>query len=176
MAWVVWLAFLALGSQFADVPPVHADITMPQSVIGSGGDRVDGVSHQLSCTVGQVAIGPTAGVTHLLGCGFWYQLELYTVGVGNTADTLPARFWLGHGFPNPFNPTTTLEFALPERCHVTIRLYDAGGRAIRTLVDRDMDPGYHKTTLHATGLASGIYYCRVSAGHVTETRTLALIK
>ena len=59
---------------------------------------------------------------------------------------------------------------------VVITLLDVGGRVVRTLVDAEVDAGYHETTLHASGLASGVYFCQMRAGVWVETRQLVLLK
>jgi len=70
-------------------------------------------------------------------------------------------FSLSHNYPNPFNPTTQIEFNLAEIQHVTLTVYDLMGRLVSTLVDRDYDPGPHSVRFDGSGLASGIYLYRL---------------
>lgn len=89
---------------------------------------------------------------------------------------LPAPSVLVTTAPNPFNPVATITYALPSQLPVSLRVYDAQGRLITTLVDSDQGPGEHKVIFDANGLASGVYYYRIDAGQFTETRKITLLK
>jgi hypothetical protein len=89
---------------------------------------------------------------------------------------LPAPSVLVTTAPNPFNPTATITYALPDRLPVTIRVYDAQGKLVSTLVDAEEVAGEHKAVFNAAGLASGVYYYRINAGPFTETRKVTLLK
>lgn len=65
-------------------------------------------------------------------------------------------------YPNPFNPTTEIAFALPAPARVSLSIYDVLGRRIAALVDGGYEVGYHKVKWNAAGRASGIYYARLS--------------
>lgn len=73
---------------------------------------------------------------------------------------VPEIFELLRNYPNPFNPVTTIPFGLPEAAHVRIDIYDATGRLVKTLKDRDYKAGSYQVQFNATGLASGIYFVR----------------
>jgi hypothetical protein len=92
------------------------------------------------------------------------------------AERLPVTSVFLANAPNPFNPVTTVTYTLPEPFHVTIQLYTAQGRLARTLVDADRPAGPHAFAFDAAGLASGVYYYRLTAGRFTETRKLTLLK
>ena len=81
---------------------------------------------------------------------------------GNIFD-LPLSFRLEQNYPNPFNPATTIIFELGRVSNVTITVYDALGKHIRTLVNEKLREGRHETTFDATGLASGLYICNINA-------------
>ncbi len=90
----------------------------------------------------------------------------------------PGRFEVHQNYPNPFNPTTTISFELPTENRVNIRVYDALGRQVMTLLaGESLGPGVHNVRFDASTLASGIYIYRVELqdGQVF-TRTLTLIK
>ena len=89
--------------------------------------------------------------------------------------------YLSQNFPNPFNPVTRIEFGVASRVNVTLRIYDAAGRLVRTLVDETTPPGkYAKTwdgsTSAGAAAASGIYFYRLDAGAYTETRKMVLLR
>ena len=79
-------------------------------------------------------------------------------------------------YPNPFNPSTMIRYALPVGSHVTIKIYDALGREVSTLVNEDESAGYHKVVFDASRLASGVYFYRITAGSYTSVKKLMLVK
>ncbi len=91
-------------------------------------------------------------------------------------EALPQRFALTQNFPNPFNPVTTIRFALPTEEHVQVNVYDLKGRRVTTIVDGKYPAGVHDVQWNATGYASGAYFYRIQAGSNVETRRMMLIK
>lgn len=91
-------------------------------------------------------------------------------------DSPLERFFLFQSYPNPFNPTTTIRFSLPQREYVTIKVFDVLGREIATLVNEEKTPGAYIVRFDGTNLSSNIYYYRVSAGQFTKTRSMILLK
>lgn len=89
----------------------------------------------------------------------------YTGSVLSTGPEriLPSAFALQPNFPNPFNPSTAIRYALPVGSMVTLRLYDLLGREVRTLVQERQAPGRYTTHLNAGDLPSGIYFYRLIA-------------
>ncbi len=79
------------------------------------------------------------------------------------AQLLPKEFALMHNYPNPFNPVTTLPFALPERSDVTIEVYNILGARVATVMQATKPAGYHKVQWQPNNLSSGIYFFRISA-------------
>jgi hypothetical protein len=165
-----------LGSVVLIASPARADYTIDQWVFGNGGDRVSNGVHLVECTIGQPVIGLVSGPVHIHEIGFWQQWIATATGIEDLAGSPPIEFWLGQNHPNPFNPSTTLEFSIPERSRVTITLYDATGRHVRELADQVFDRGYHSTTVVAHGMPSGMYYCRLQAGTFVHTKKLVLVK
>lgn len=88
----------------------------------------------------------------------------------------PATFSLGQNYPNPFNPTTSVSFEIPATSHVTLRVYDALGREVRTLVNEVKQPGKYRVRFDAAGLPSGMYLYRLVAGTYSATKKLMLTK
>ncbi len=97
-------------------------------------------------------------------------------GIQNWIFARPSSMRLSQNFPNPFNPTTMISYRLSVSCNVTLRVYDALGRDVETLVNREEGPGWHEARFNGAGLPSGVYFCRIVAGDYTATRKLALIK
>ncbi|MFB3132774.1 MAG: T9SS type A sorting domain-containing protein, partial [Rhodothermales bacterium] len=92
------------------------------------------------------------------------------------AQGIPTEFALAPNYPNPFNPTTTIEFALPEAVEVSLRVYDVTGRVVARLVERPMAAGHHRVQFNASRLASGLYLYRIQAGRFTQVRRMILLK
>ncbi|RMH64526.1 MAG: T9SS C-terminal target domain-containing protein [Bacteroidetes bacterium] len=89
---------------------------------------------------------------------------------------LPDGFALAQNYPNPFNPATTIRYALPEAAEVRLTVYDALGREVKRLVDGLRVAGEHEVVFEGQGLPSGVYMYRLTAGGVTQTRRMVLMK
>lgn len=79
-------------------------------------------------------------------------------------------------YPNPFNPSTTIEYAVPVETDVRLTIYDVLGRTVGTLVDETKPAGSYQITFDASGLASGIYFYRMTAGAYTNSKKMLFIK
>ena len=98
-----------------------------------------------------------------------------SVAVGNQPD-VPQQFSLDQNFPNPFNPTTVVSGEWPVASDVAIVVYDMLGREVARLADGRYQAGRYSFTFDATGLASGVYHYRLTAGEFTATRTMLLVR
>jgi M6 family metalloprotease-like protein len=97
------------------------------------------------------------------------------------AAASPARLVLEQNHPNPFNPRTTLRFALPQDGEVEIAVFDARGRRIVTLHQGALPAGHHEVQWHGTDdqgrdVSSGLYFARMSAGDFQQTRKMSLVR
>jgi len=90
--------------------------------------------------------------------------------------SVPTSFALHQNYPNPFNPATVIKYDLPVASHVSLRVFNALGQEVATLVNADENPGVHDVRFEASGLPSGAYFYRLSAGTYTETRRLLVLK
>ena len=91
-------------------------------------------------------------------------------------QSIPEKFSLSPSYPNPFNFKATIRFALPKRSYVRLVVYDVLGREIVVLKEEAMKAGYYSVSFDAEGLASGIYFCNISAGDYTAARKMLLLK
>jgi hypothetical protein len=98
------------------------------------------------------------------------------------ARPVARRTTLSQNYPNPFNPVTTIEFTVRERTPVTLRVYNAAGQLVRTLVSDVRAPGVMHTVEWdgrsdaGTAVASGVYFYRLVTADVTQTRKMVLLK
>jgi hypothetical protein len=81
----------------------------------------------------------------------------------NIEENFPSGFTLYQNYPNPFNPSTTIKFALPVDSKVKINVYNSLGQLVETLVDKEMESGYHEVNFNASRLASGVYLYQLQA-------------
>ena len=103
----------------------------------------------------------------------WHDLSLSVI---NITEILPDDFSLDSAYPNPFNPTTTLNFALPIEVELTITIYNLQGREVISLVDDNMEAGYHSVVWNADRHSSGVYFVKMIAGEYVKTQKLMLVK
>jgi len=94
----------------------------------------------------------------------------------DAAESLPAQIALSQNFPNPFNPATTITYALPEAMPVTLRIYDVTGRVVAVLVDEVRAAGEHQARFDARELSSGLYMYELSTPQTRITRKMMLVK
>jgi len=104
------------------------------------------------------------------------QAEGLVLSVQNDPSVVPMAFGLEQNYPNPFNPSTTIRYALPHRSHVTLTVFSILGQQITTLVNGDIDAGYHTVQFDGSELASGVYLYRMQAGNFVQTRKLLLVR
>ena len=102
-------------------------------------------------------------------------IEVVT-SVEEVESGLPKTFALDQNFPNPFNPTTNIKFALPEAADVRLDVFNVLGQKVMTLVSGKMQAGFHQVSFDARNLASGMYLYRIEAGNYISTKTMMLVK
>ena len=98
------------------------------------------------------------------------------VGVSGEVSAIPDEYNLYQNFPNPFNPTTRINYDLPEEGNVSLIIYDMLGNEVRTLVSENQPAGRYSVRFDATGLGSGIYFYRLVTDKYTLTKKLLLLK
>ena len=94
---------------------------------------------------------------------------------------MPAEFSLAPAYPNPFNPSTQIRFSVPQAGHVSLKIYDAAGRHVRTLVDDTRAASQYTVTWDGrrdTGAAAaaGVYLYKLEANGRSQTRRMVMVK
>ncbi len=93
-----------------------------------------------------------------------------------TNTNLPATTELKPNFPNPFNPTTTIEYAIDKSCSVNLSVYTIQGQKVKQLVQQFQRPGRYRVRVQAGDWPSGLYFYKLKAGSFTQIRKMLLIK
>ncbi len=108
------------------------------------------------------------------------QVTLYLNGYGSEgikeSASAPATCTLLRNHPNPFNPTTMIEFELTQPQRIQLAVYDMRGRRVAQLAAGSYDAGTHSVQFDGGELASGVYLCRLSTGKQVTTRKMVLIR
>lgn len=89
---------------------------------------------------------------------------------------LPSKFELKQNFPNPFNPTTYIEYSIPQNSFVSIKVYDILGKEVTTLVSSELNAGTYIAEFNASNLSSGVYFYSMRANDFSETKRMLLTK
>jgi hypothetical protein len=103
-------------------------------------------------------------------------------GVGDEpSGRMPTEFMLNQNWPNPFNPTTSIEFGIPQATHVVVAVYNVLGARVAILVDQTLPAGYHAavwdgTLTNGSPAASGIYFYRIETDQFVSVRKMVLLK
>jgi hypothetical protein len=98
--------------------------------------------------------------------------EIVKVEVNN----IPVNFALHQNFPNPFNPSTTIKFEIPQAVKVNISVFNSIGQKVATIIDRNLEAGRYTETFDASGLPSGTFIYRMTAGVSTIIKKMLLLK
>ncbi len=118
----------------------------------------------LEAAAGQQFVGATKTSTEGISADFlsnpWLLQPVSSV---HDRDALPQTFSLSQNFPNPFNPSTRIRFALPGQSYVTLTLFNILGQEITKLVDGIQEAGVHEILFDARVFASGVYFYRIHA-------------
>ncbi len=109
------------------------------------------------------------------------ELALYPSAVEAPSGSVPHAFQLLRSYPNPFNPSTTVEYEIPQSAVVTVRIFDLHGALVSELQRAIQPAGRHQVTWDGTDsggarVASGIYFCAVECGDQALSRQLVLVK
>ena len=108
------------------------------------------------------------------GNGVDVQAQAYDINF--SSSLLPVKTELSDSYPNPFNPTTSINYGLQNDGYVEIMIYDASGRLVEELVNQHQIAGYHNITWNASTQSSGMYFVKMAAGDLVQTQKLILLK
>ncbi len=89
---------------------------------------------------------------------------------------IPTEYSLCQNFPNPFNPSTTINYEIPNSNFVSLKIYDMMGREVAILISQFQEPGFYNVNFDASKLSSGIYFYKIQAGDFSAVKKLLLLK
>ena len=177
IAAIVVTGALALGAVEGEA------YLMRGSIVGNGGNTMSGSNRRLTGTVGQPAVGMSAGPTRIVCWGFWCAGGVRVVGVEDpVAGDLPTRLELGPAVPNPARGAVAFTLALPRETSVRLTVYDVRGREVETLLRGRMEPGVHHLRWSGdepgTRLpAAGVYFAALFVdGAMAARRRIVLVR
>jgi len=176
---IFFLVFVIIPlANFAQSSPNY---TIQNSVVDQGGSTSTSADFKLGDAIGQP--GPawtasSAGFNETSGfmAGPAASLIIMDGVADKTPADIPGTFSLDQNYPNPFNPTTNIVFHLPSKSFVSLKIFDLHGKEAATLVSEELAAGNHSRQWNAARLPGGVYFYRLQAETVQETKKLILLK
>jgi len=120
---------------------------------------------------------------------YWFSLEYGSWGIcyavspwnpdpitGVADPVSPRHAMVCEAYPNPFNPSTTIRYEVPESGEVRLSVHDMLGREVSLLVNERVEAGTYEVKFDGSGYASGVYFCRLTAGSLAQIRKLLLLR
>ena len=103
----------------------------------------------------------------------------FSIGVVSSSEQLnsiPREYSLEQNFPNPFNPSTSIRYSLPENSFVTLKIYNTLGKEITTLINENKQVGNYTIQFDASSMPSGVYFYQLKASSFVQTKKMILLK
>lgn len=163
-------------------PGIRLESTSPGVGIGVIGLFTDGSSRS------QIFLNELVSTQQIQTEWDWNELNDFYIAVVNTnrsqsADykliiesVIPEKDILARNYPNPFNPSTRIEFALNSPKNVRLDIFDSIGRRVETLINGRLNEGIHFVDFDGSGLSSGVYFYRIRTNDQTLTQKMVLVK
>jgi hypothetical protein len=112
-----------------------------------------------------------------VGWGDFSEVRMFTTKIASLKrEELPGDYYVAQNFPNPFNPSTKIEYSVPKLSNVVIKVFDILGNEIETLVNEEKLAGTYEVEFSRISLPSGVYFYRLQAGDFVETKKMVLLK
>ncbi|MFW9952195.1 MAG: T9SS type A sorting domain-containing protein [Candidatus Thorarchaeota archaeon] len=115
-------------------------------------------------------------VITIVGLRRWILIDKIITSNNFEINSLPSSYLLSQNYPNPFNPSTIINYQIPEINFVTLKVFNALGNEITTLVNEEKPVGEYEVNFNGSELPSGVYFYRIQAGDFIETKKMILIK
>jgi hypothetical protein len=118
----------------------------------------------------------TATVRNTFGVMGNHELDQVVLGLTEIGNGVPESYSLEQNYPNPFNPSTKIRFNIPEAGQITLKVYNALGQEVASLVNEYKNAGSYEYNFDASGLNSGIYFYKINSNNYSATKKMILIK
>jgi hypothetical protein len=164
-------------------------ITVTGTTSGVAGELVDNNGTVVAVNDGPttnpfILAAPSPG-TYTVNAGFknpsreWGTTSVVVNVTGieeNLVGFNPNSFELYTNYPNPFNPTTKIRYAIAQTSFTTLKVYSITGKEVATLINEEKTPGVYEVNFDGKNLASGIYFYKLQAGNFTDVKEMVLLK
>jgi photosystem II stability/assembly factor-like uncharacterized protein len=163
----------------------YDSVSIKQWGVGSSGNIVSSIDTGKTWTTIQSGVNvdlydiifPCEKVGWAIGdSGVILRYDNPTIVNDPSPEEMLPNFFVLDPYPNPFNSQITIEFKIPQEEKVIIEVYNLLGQKVRMLLNEETERGNHKINFDATGLPSGIYFCRLSAGRNSIIKKMVLAK
>ncbi len=128
----------------------------------------------------QIVLSDSSGSDESSTIGSWAILDdLEFSGIATDVENnnqIRIEYALNNNYPNPFNPSTTISYSIPENGHIKLGVYDVLGNEVAQLVNGYKSSGNYSYLFDASNLTSGIYFYTIRAGNFVETKKMLLMK
>ena len=169
-----------LGTVILDLP---SNSSGSDTVLTVTPGAVDGILAGLGLMPGDSVVGKWAAFAFKNGDSL-KSVETFDITFRRSDHTsiqvignvIPERFDVSQNYPNPFNPVTKINFDIPSKSFVTLKVYDVSGKEVVTLVNQDLNPGRYIADFNGVNLSSGVYFYKLEAADFTEVKRMMLVK
>ncbi|MCC7438620.1 MAG: T9SS type A sorting domain-containing protein [Armatimonadetes bacterium] len=171
--WSLAVALLLIAASGA-----RAQTSIGSYVFGNGATRATGGGMVLNGTLGQAVIGPAQNKAVAAYQGFWYTMPLQkqSSGIEHEGAVAGESVMLGQNVPNPFSISTEITIQLPTSTVATLRLYDALGREVKTLLEGEQPAGTLRIAVDGAELPAGRYLARLTTSTTQHAITMIVVK
>jgi hypothetical protein len=110
------------------------------------------------------------------GFGAWKRILSQIIGIKQIASIIPDEFSLSQNYPNPFNPKTKIKMQIAKSSDVKLVVYDALGREIEKLINKQLKPGTYEVEFDGSNYTSGVYFYQIIASDYVDVKKMILVK
>ncbi len=142
---------------------------------GRLGGLVNPNYHKITDTWNSLNYDYLTNVTKTAAVLIYFLANEILVSVDNEPD-IPSEYAIFQNYPNPFNFATTIQYSVPQRNNVTLKVYDILGNELALLINEEKEQGVYTVNFDANNLASGMYLYHIQAGAFIDTKKMILLK
>jgi len=161
---------------FLAVPLVAQNSEVNWSAFSNGLGISNSSNSGTITTAGHSFTGISSNENSKIISGFLAYKSAIVTDVYDEHEIIPTVYKLNQNYPNPFNPSTIINYQIPEEGFVTLKVYDILGNEVKILVNENKPVGSYNIRFDASGLASGMYIYRLTAGKYISTKKMLMIK